>query len=307
MAALCDQLRLPFAEVRNGDGMVLAGRGEAERDDTPRELTLRHQGREVGQLRVGHRRGSTELSTEEEQLLQTLSHQIGAAVTALDLVEGLRGAQERLVVAAHDERRRIQRDLHDELTPQLTSVTFKLDAARNHLGAGNVEPVDDLVASARHAVDSTLADLRRLVYALGDPTIASLGLGPAIVDRVRALALPAGLAVRCAIADDLPALPAATEETIHRIVTEAVANVVRHARATSCTVELCADASAGELIARIADDGCGLGPDARPGVGTASMRERAAQLGGRLDIEAASSGTGTVVVARLPLRDRIRP
>lgn len=301
VAALCDQLKLPFAEIRNGEGAVLARRGEPEVADEPRELTLSHQGRDVGQLRVGHRRGSSTFSTEEEQLLVTLSQQIGAAVTALDLVEGLRGAQERLVVATQDERRRIQRDLHDELTPQLTGVTFKLDAARNHLDAGNTGQVDELVASARNDVNAAVADMRRLVYALGDPTVASLGLGPAVVDRVRALALPAGITVDCTIADDLPVLPPAVEEAVLRIVTEAVANVVRHAGATRCLVEVGTGTDGAELVARIADNGRGIGAGSRPGVGTSSMRDRATQLGGRLDVGPADGG-GTVVVAVLPLR-----
>lgn len=302
VAALCDQLRLPFAEVANTEGAVLARRGALERGDEPRELTLSHQGRDVGRLRAGHRRGSSSFSADEDRLLLTLSHQIGAAVSALDLVEGLRGAQERLVVAAQDERRRIQRDLHDELTPQLTGVTFKLDAARNHLDAGNAEQVDELVASARRDVNAALADMRRLVYALGDPAIASLGLGPAIEDRVRALALPAGIVIDCTIADDLPALASATEEAVFRIVTEAVANVVRHADATRCIVEVSPDRPGSELVARIADNGRGMASGCRPGVGTSSMQERAAQLGGRLDIGPADGG-GTVVVAYLPLRD----
>lgn len=303
VAALCEQLRLPFVEVCNGDGAVLTRRGEPEPTDSPRAITLLHQGRDVGELRVGHRRGSSTFSAEEDRLLQTLSHQIGAAVTAVDLIEGMRDAQQRVVVAAHDERRRIQRDLHDELSPQLTAVTFKLDAVRNHLAAGNAKPVDALVASARNDVNAALADVRRLVYALGDPTVASLGLGPAIVDRVKAIAQPAGIVVRCGIAEHLPVLPAATEEAIYRIVTEAVSNVVRHAHAINCAVDVGVDVPTGDLVVRVVDDGDGIAVDVRPGLGTVSMRERAAELGGTVDVGAGVRG-GTAVVARLPLRDQ---
>lgn len=120
VVALTDQLRLPYAEVLDPSTASLAVSGAPERGDSPIEIPLSHHGNPVGVLRVGHRRGSAGVTGFEEQLLDTLALQLGSAVHANNLVAGLREAGERLVRTRHDERRRIQRDLHDGLGPQLT-------------------------------------------------------------------------------------------------------------------------------------------------------------------------------------------
>ena len=99
--------------------------------------------------------------------------------------------------------------------------------------------------------------------------------------------------------DDLQPLPAAVEVAAYRIATEALTNVVRHAQARHCTIWLClADA----LYLAVDDDGIGLPDGYRPGVGMASMRERAEELGGGCRIERRPEG-GTRLIARLPLSD----
>ncbi|MGE0880947.1 MAG: sensor histidine kinase [Acidimicrobiia bacterium] len=297
VTAITDQLRLPFAEVVDEDGMVLSRRNEADPYDDPLELPLRHQGADVGLLRVGHRRGSDSMTPAETELLESLSIQVGAAVAAVRLVRGLTAARDGLVIARQDERRRIQQDLHDGLSPQLYAVTLKLDAARNHMASGDAAPVDDLVGSARTDIQRAIADVRRLVYALGDPTVTSLGLRAALEDAVMALTRPAGIQAVLDVGE-LPDLPAATEEAVYRIVIEAVTNVVRHARAKRCVVRA-AHGESGDLEVSITDDGCGIRADDRVGVGRRSMNERAAQLGGRLDIT--RQDEGTLVAFTLPL------
>ena len=96
---------------------------------------------------------------------------------------------------------------------------------------------------------------------------------------------------------DLAELPPAVEVAAYRIVTEALTNVVRHARASRCNVRMQLD---DELSLEVADDGLGLDAGARTGIGLRSMRERAAELGGTLDIDA-GDGRGTLVRARLPV------
>ena len=92
-------------------------------------------------------------------------------------------AQQRLVVARDEERRRIQRDLHDGLGSALTAVTLKLDAARNHLGGGDGAVATDLVTTARGDVQAALGDVRRLVYSLGDPTLTAKGLADGLREQ----------------------------------------------------------------------------------------------------------------------------
>ncbi len=96
----------------------------------------------------------------------------------------------------------------------------------------------------------------------------------------------------------MPPLPAAVEVAAYRIAQEALTNVVRHARATSCLVRVSAEDGALELD--VSDDGVGLPEDRTPGVGLSSMRERAEELGGACEIESMPSG-GTRVMARLSL------
>jgi signal transduction histidine kinase len=96
--------------------------------------------------------------------------------------------------------------------------------------------------------------------------------------------------------DGLGRLPAAVEVAAYRIVTEALTNVARHARARTCTVRLCLN---GALEFDVIDDGCGLDPARPPGVGITAMRERAAELGGVLAIEGLHPGTR--VHGRLPV------
>ena len=88
------------------------------------------------------------------------------------------------------------------------------------------------------------------------------------------------------------------EEAIHRIISEAVTNVVRHAQATNFTVALWSED--GHVVGRVTDDGIGIGPDARPGVGTRSFRDRAEELGGTVTIHPVPTG-GTEVRIMLPI------
>ena len=230
--AITQELKLPYAAILDAEAVMLASSGTLASNDDCADLPLEHQGVAVGALRVGYRRGEDGLSAAEERLLSTLAHQVGASVRALQLVDGLKAAREQLVVAREDERRRIQRDLHDGLGPQLTAVTMHLDAARNHLAAGNPTDTDDLLRDARRELHQAGGDVRRLVYSLGDPSIASRGLPSAIDAQVRLLTQATGVHADIDL-QPLPPLSAATEEAIHRIISEAVTNVVRHAQAST--------------------------------------------------------------------------
>jgi len=153
----------------------------------------------------------------------------------------------------------------------------------------------------------TVAAVRRAVDDLRPPALDELGLVEALREHVAAYRLPVPAGASGGEADDarvtvtgseLPTLRAAVEVAAYRIATEAVANAVRHAGASACTVSL--GLSGDDLLVEIVDDGRGVAPDAVPGVGSTSMRERAAELGGTLDVTTAP-GAGTTVRARIPL------
>jgi two-component system NarL family sensor kinase len=129
---------------------------------------------------------------------------------------------------------------------------------------------------------------------LRPPALDDRGLLGAIRQQADRLEVP--LAVT---APDLDGrLPAAVEVAAYRIAGEALTNVARHAGATTATLTL--ELTDEALLVELADDGVGIDPDRQAGVGLVSVRERAAELGGRADVTCPDGG-GTVVTARLPL------
>jgi signal transduction histidine kinase len=203
------------------------------------------------------------------------------------------------VSAREEERRRLRRDLHDGLGPQLASLVLKLETARNHMADDPQAAalLTDLSARTQEAV----ADIRRLVYGLRPPALDELGLVMALREGATQYNQQGinGLNIMFDAPDRLPPLPAAVEVAVYRIAQEALTNVVRHAEAHTCWVHLRLDESAGLLCLEIQDDGKGLPMQRQVGIGLNSMRERAEELGGRLIITSPLAG-GTSVVARLP-------
>jgi signal transduction histidine kinase len=137
---------------------------------------------------------------------------------------------------------------------------------------------------------------------LRPPALDDVGLVEAVRQQVSAYAVvPAGgdaVPLVDVVHDGrLPSLPAAVEVAAYRVVTEAVANAVRHGRPSRCTVSI--GTTERTLVLTVTDDGTGIATDAVPGVGLSSMAERAAEVGGRFAVD--TGATGTTVTAHLPL------
>lgn len=209
----------------------------------------------------------------------------------------LRRSRERLVAAREEERRRLRRDLHDELGPALAGAALKVGTAEHVLAADPAAAarlLDDAGAELRDAV----GEVRRMVAALRPPALDELGLAGALREQARRLASAAPpLQIDVAVAGELENLPAAVEAAAYRIAIEAMTNVARHAQARSCWVRIERN---GELCLEITDDGAGTPARQRPGVGIASMVARAEELGGACIVDAAAP-SGYRVRARLPL------
>jgi two-component system, NarL family, sensor kinase len=294
--AVTQSLRLPYAavELRDEDGPHVVASSGTVRSSVER-VPLQYRGELVGELAVGLRPGESEFSPADRKLLADLARQAGVAAHAVALTRALQRSRERLVTAREEERRRLRRDLHDGLGPALAGITLQLEVARNQLG-GEPAPAREKLLELRAHTQAAIADIRRLVHDLRPPALDELGLLGAL--REQAARLDGRLRVTVDGPGSLPELPAAVEVAAYRIGLEALTNVVRHANAHACTVRVSA---AGALELEIADDGEGLAPDRRAGVGLGSMRERAAELGGTCTIAPGRQG-GTRVVARLPLR-----
>ena len=294
VATVARALRLPYAAIEvdvHGRLEQVASHGAPV--GAFESLPLSYQGEIVGNLVVSARSRSEGLSVTDRRLLEDLARQVGVAVHAVQLTRDLQRSRARLVGAREEERRRLRRDLHDGLGPALAGVALEVEAARNlvHVdAAAAVAKMSDLAAQ----IQTAIAEIRRLVYGLRPPALDELGLDQAIREHVTRFG---SLALSVETCGRLTALPAAVEVAAYRIVLEAVTNAVRHAAATRCSVRLSRDQ---DLDIEVVDDGRGLPERVQAGVGLASMRERADELGGRCTVERMPSG-GTRVQAWLPL------
>jgi signal transduction histidine kinase len=322
-----EALKLPYAAIaleEEGHLAIAAAAGAPQGE--PLAVPLVYQGEPVGRLLVSPRAPGEAWSPADRRLLDDLAHHAGVAVHGVRLTRDLKRltadlqrSRERLVLAREEERRRLRRDLHDDLAPTLASLGLTA------VTAADLIPTDpaaagDLVRELHAAIRAAVGDIRRLVYDLRPPTLDELGLVAAVRERAEQYsghrghgraggepASPDGLEVTVEAPRCLPPLPAAVEVAAYRIVQEALMNVSRHARARTCVVRLAlaeTDGGARQLLVEVTDDGVGLPAveGRRAGVGLRSMRERATELGGDCAIEQLAPA-GTRVAARLPLAE----
>jgi signal transduction histidine kinase len=267
-----------------------------ERRGPTQTIPLTVQQETIGHLVVAPRGPNERFTRHERQLLATIAALTATTVQAVQLSHELRRSRLHIVAAREDERRRLRRDLHDGLGPQLASQALGLEAVAQ-LMPNDPEKAQAVLASLQQQAEEATRDVRRIVYDLRPPALDDLGLLGAL--RQSAARYETGaLRFRLDAPRRLPELPAAVETAVYRIAQEAMTNVVRHAQATSCTIRLaCAD---GDLVVEVRDDGRGLARTYPPGVGLQAMKERATELDGQLVLESLPGG-GTLVQARLPL------
>ncbi|MGY1826458.1 sensor histidine kinase [Blastococcus sp. SYSU DS0541] len=297
-AAVAEAFRSPYVgvEVDHAGGERLVAE-HGRRPPAVRSLPIAYRGEEVGRLLLPRDGVRAHLVTRDEGLLADVVRQAAAAARASSLAAQLQQSREELVAAREEERRRLRRDLHDGLGPSLGAVVLRIDTARNLAAAGRAEDADRLLRTARDDVAAALADVRRLVHDLRPPALDDLGLTGAVRQQADRL-LGAGTATTVEADPTADDVPAAVEVAAYRIASEALANVARHARASTCRVELVRDADR-SLVLTVTDDGVGIPEGAPAGVGLVSLRERAAELGGRCTVSCPPDG-GTVVRAVLP-------
>ncbi|MCF6379366.1 histidine kinase [Nocardioides KLBMP 9356] len=297
---LCDTvvetLRLPAARVwLAGDSsdrpVATAG---AVGDEPPAEFELRHRGDVVAELDVWPRAGEQGLHPRDELVVRGLADQVAPAVAAVQLHRQLQRSREALVAAREDERLQLRRDLHDGLGATLAGLRLQVETAQY---LSDQPDVDGLLGSAGDGVAQAVAEVRAITDGLRPAALDELGLAralSALADRVRA----PGLEVEVDIAEHVAAAPA-VEVALHRIAAEALANAVRHSGARRLSLRV-RDGRHVEL--HVSDDGVGLraGADATAGsgLGLASMRQRAEEVGGTLEL--LTSDSGTTVHALLP-------
>jgi signal transduction histidine kinase len=281
-------LKLPFVaiEVYNGQtSKVVAEYGDAR--ESSERLPLIHQSKTIGQLVFARRSPKENFSDAEYKLLRNISTQTGAAVHAAKLTADLRRSRQQLVTAREEERRRLRRDLHDGLGPTLAGVTLRIDIARNKL-LSNPDQADAILVESKGQIQDTIGDIRRLVYELRPPALDEMGLEKALRAFVNQQKMD-GLKITIEDSEGLSSLPAAVEIAAYRIALEGITNVIRHAQASNAVIRFYPEHD--NLTVEIMDDGVGLPEPIPVGVGMTSMRERAEELGGQLQLIPQSPGT----------------
>ena len=203
----------------------------------------------------------------------------------------LRATQARIVSAGDEERRRLERDLHDGVQQRLLSLGLALQLAQAELGADGDGAVA-LVREAEAELASALEELRELAQGIHPAVLTEHGLEPAL----RTLATRSPVPVEILRVPD-ERLPAPVEAAAYFVVCEALANAAKHAHASALSVEVTCDD--GFLVVNIEDDGCG-GAQPRPGSGLAGLADRLHALSGELAIDS-DRGLGTRLCARVPL------
>lgn len=219
-----------------------------------------------------------------------LDNQRLAAEARARLAE-VHASRARLVTAAVDERRRVERDLHDGAQQRLVVVALGIQLARERLADGHGEELAALLAETATGLSAAIAELRELARGIHPALLAEAGLAAAVAELVERTPLPVELAVA-----DLPCLPAAVEATAYFVVAEALTNVLKHAAAHQVEVRLTLPGN--QLRVEVVDDGGG-GADLAAGSGLSGLRDRVRALDGELTVHS-TAGDGTRVIADIP-------
>jgi two-component system sensor histidine kinase UhpB len=213
----------------------------------------------------------------------------------LDRLEDERRDSARRELAAQErERRRLARELHDEVGQNLTALAMRL--AR--IGEGADPALAAEAEDARQATLRTVEHVRRLAHRLRPAVLDELGLRAALTTLCTELSHSTGLEIVRDLPGDLPPLATEVETVIYRVTQESLTNVVRHAGATRAEVALTID-GARQLVLSVRDDGRGLPARAFRNGGIRGMRERALLVGGHLEVTAAGN-RGTTVRLHVP-------
>jgi PAS domain S-box-containing protein len=288
-----------------------ASTGRAEREDwRVRKGGARFWANEIATAirdTEGRLVGFTKISRDltDRRLAEAAAEQVQLAVARDDL-------RRRLAAAEEAERRRLARELHDQLGQQLTAFRLGLDEAARlaatHEGerAAADAPLLRRLAQLQALTGRMTAGARYLALELRPPELDDLGLESALTSFVAEWSVRYGVTADVAVTGgDGRAIPAEIDSTLYRIVQEALTNVAKHADATQVSVIV--EKPDGEVRLIVEDDGRGFDPEgdatrvrSERRLGLAGMRERAALVGGTVAVES-SPGGGTALYVRLPV------
>jgi len=234
---------------------------------------------------------SETLPPESEARLGAFCELVSLAVASAQARSDLQASRARLVSSGDDERRRLERNLHDGAQQRLVSLALTLRMARTKIAAAP-EKAEAMLDGASQELDQALTELRELARGLHPAILTDRGLGQALE------ALAARLPVPVEIEVGAERYEPAVEATAYYIASEALTNVAKHADATVARVVVTCEDDC--LRVEVSDDGCG-GADTATGTGILGLHDRASAVGGSL-VMVSYPGQGTTVTGTLPLR-----
>jgi PAS domain S-box-containing protein len=230
------------------------------------------------------------LAQGSEQRVEEFARLVSLALANAEARKELAGQRARIVEAGDEERRRLERNLHDGAQQRLVSLSLSLRLAQSKL-ASNPHAADELLSSASIELALALEELRELARGIHPAVLTERGLGPALESLADRAPLPVEL-------ERLPdeRLPGQVEAAAYYVVSEALANVAKYAEASAVKVRVAQEN--GFAVVEVSDDGVG-GADPSGGSGLRGLTDRVEALEGRLAIES-SPGAGTRLRAEIP-------
>jgi signal transduction histidine kinase len=254
-------------------------------------VPVRYQGELLGGIGVKASPGEA-INAAKTKLLEDLASQAGLVLRNARLIEELRTSRQRLVTAQDEERRRLERDLHDGAQQRLVAISLVLRMAQGLVRPDSNPDLGSRLGQASEQLALALSELREFARGIHPAILTEAGLVPAIRSLAERSTVPAK------VESSLDRrLPPPVEATAYFVVSEALTNAGKHSKATAVTIR--AEALDGALMLRVADDGVG-GADTTRGSGLRGLADRVAAVDGTLEVES-PPGRGTTLTCWIPL------
>jgi signal transduction histidine kinase len=255
-------------------------------------VEVRHEGEVLGAVSV-EMPASDPMDPSKRKLLEGLAAQAGVVLRNVRLIDELKASRQRLVAAQDEERRKIERNIHDGAQQQLVALTVKLRLAEQSLDR-DLDKAREILGQIQGEAQTALEDLRDLARGIYPPLLADSGLAAALTAQAKRAAVPTSVA-----AADVGRFPQDVEVAVYFCALEALNNVAKYSGANSAHVMLARND--GHLSFEVTDDGVGFDPrTSNHGTGLQGMADRLDLVGGTLLVES-SPGAGTTIRGNVPV------
>ena len=275
----------------SGRTLALVDRELPPMEDASLSVPVRHRGELLGALTVT-KPANEPLTPAEGELVTDLASQAGLILRNVALITELRASRQRLVHAQDEERRRLERNLHDGAQQQLVALSVKVRLVQSLVGRED-DRARDMLDQIQSDSQAALEDLRDLAHGIYPPLLADKGLAAALDAQARKSPIPVSIDP-----DGSGRYSQDVESAVYFCVLEALNNVAKYAGARRVTVHL--SERDGNLRFEVVDDGRGFDSNASHGTGLRGMADRMDAIGGRLQV-ASEPDHGTSVIGEVPV------